>query len=49
MEKQFCHPTHVAHNGNAVKGQKLVNTEQRNDPEVEVFLLLVWTVKKQGS
>ena len=41
MEKQFCHSTHIAHNHNVVTGQKPMNIEQRNDPELELFLLLV--------
>lgn len=30
LEVQFCPSTHIAHNGNAVKGQKPVNTEGKN-------------------
>lgn len=29
LEQQFCHTTHIAHNGNAFKGQKLVNSEEK--------------------
>lgn len=42
LEKQFCHSTHIAHKGDAVKGQKPVNTEEKkNDLEVEVLMILL--------
>lgn len=51
LKKKFCHSAHIAYNGYAVKGQKTVNTEEKKglEGELEVSLLLVWTVKSLGS